>query len=256
VVLNRNFLILDTETGGTNPYTAALLTLGMIAVKDGKTVGRDYIQVLPKEGDELNPNSLLVNGINLEEHLKVAIPREDAAKRVKRFVYNHFGHTGKQAPHPVGHNLPFDINVLFRLFNEFEMAEPFSRFHFDTRYIAPILMLCGMERTANSKLDKFMEHYQITLPASGVRHNAADDAFATYEVFMAMIDDLCKRGLPISLLPGVTKYGCHLDLSPGETPDECYIDTGHPDDCCLSSSGKVKCKEHCPHWKPFTVHNA
>jgi DNA polymerase III epsilon subunit-like protein len=43
-----------------------------------------------------------------------------------------------------------------------------------------------------------MEKYAIKMPTSGARHNAADDAMATLEVFMGMLDDMRRAGFNIS----------------------------------------------------------
>ena len=243
------YLFADTETGGQNPLTDALLTVGLVAELDGVVLGTLHLKILPS-GLECKGPAMLVNKIDLVEHCKEAISREDAALAIKRFVRLHFGFPRMDnKPVPVGQNVQFDLGFLYKLFADFEMDEPFRTLPLDTMHITFLMLDLGLIEVKNAKLDTLMTHFGIEIPEEE-RHTALGDALATRQVFHALKGSISKHLIPVAEISN--HMGCHCDLEPGEEPDECYIDTGNPEDCSIAAQGGVKCKTDCAYWKPFT----
>lgn len=188
------YLYLDTETGGVNPTTDALLTIGLVAHEDARGIlGTEHILVQP-EGRAVHVKALAVNHINIEEHQKTALSREDAAVAVKRFCELHFGVGFKNAPYLVGHNIGFDRSFVDPLFTENHMRIPYSYRNLDTMGIALFLQDCGYFTLDNMKLDSLVEHFNCEI-AEKDRHTALGDALVTRDVHLAMRELAQQSGL-------------------------------------------------------------
>jgi hypothetical protein len=59
---------------------------------------------------------------------------------------------------------------------------------------------------------------------------------------------------PVDAVPGEpVAMGCHCDLDPDSTPDGCVLDSGRPEDCTRTKSGKITRREDCDEWKPIRL---
>lgn len=57
-----NGVVLDTETGGLDASTCALLEVGLIAVSEGAPIARWHTRVIPHPGLSIEPQAAAVNG--------------------------------------------------------------------------------------------------------------------------------------------------------------------------------------------------
>ena len=175
----------DTETGGLNPETDALLSIGLVDWQDGAILREEELCIDP-EGLACTPRALEVNGIDLDTHLAYSIPRAEAARRIQAFCQP----MGR--PWIAGHNVAFDIGFVRRLFDPIVFGATFSHRTIDTMQVLAYLGHAGVMSSGIGRLDQAMDYFGITMPA-GKRHTALADARATAEVYTALLN-LVRRG--------------------------------------------------------------
>jgi len=183
-------LTLDTETGGLDPASDALLTVGLIASeesgKDSIILGKTHIEVQP-EVYLVWDEALAINKINLENHKRTALSRKNAAAAIVSFITEMFGgHT----PTVLGHNTSFDLGFLGELFNCTDHKVPYKYRSLDTAGNAIFMRQLGIETGDN--LPSLIKFFGIEFDESTL-HNALVDATLTYEVYLAQIKMM--RGL-------------------------------------------------------------
>jgi ribonuclease T len=115
----RGFLpvVVDVETGGFNPQTDALLEIAacIIRMDDfGRLFVADTVAVHvdPFEGANIDPKSLEITGIRLDSPLRLAVPENEALRRIAQPVRKEVHATGCQRAILVGHNAFFDLSFL------------------------------------------------------------------------------------------------------------------------------------------------
>lgn len=95
---------IDTETGGLDPATHALLSIG---ARDSKTKEGFYSEILPADGMRLVPEALAVNGFTVEDCYSLGRASEHEA------LYSFFQWLGELMPYViVGCNTCFDLNFI------------------------------------------------------------------------------------------------------------------------------------------------
>jgi len=115
----RGFLpvVVDVETGGFNAQTDALLEIAACIVRMddfgrlfvAETVG---VNVDPFEGANIDPRSLEITGIKVDSKLRLAVPEQEALRRISQPVRKEVKATGCQRAILVGHNAFFDLSFL------------------------------------------------------------------------------------------------------------------------------------------------
>ncbi len=177
-------LVIDTETGGLNPETDALLAVGLVDWQEGEVLRTEEILVDP-EGLVCGARAMEVNGIDLDAHLAYSIPRAEAAQRIQAFC------RPMGRPWMAGHNVQFDIGFVRRLFDATTLRTTFSHRVIDTLQVLAYLGHVGVIPDGIGKLDQAMGHFGIAMPANK-RHTALADALATAQVYTAMLQ-LARR---------------------------------------------------------------
>lgn len=186
------YLYLDTETGGLNASTDALLTIGLVAHDDTRGIlDTAHIKVQP-EHLTIHPEALAINKIDMVEHLAVAVSRIAAGQAVTQFIKKNFGWHYTDKPFVVGHNITFDRKFMDPLFLDYPHP-PYSYRNLDTMGIALFLHDLGIIPTAKSlKLDYLIERYGIEI-AADKRHTSLGDALATRLAHLAMREDVVNH---------------------------------------------------------------
>lgn len=175
------YVVIDTETGGTNSWRDSLLTIGVVLVDDDKVQGEKYILVADRPY-RCSREALEVNGIDLAEHDKLALPPQEALKELSEFIEPYRVHDGKLIP--VGHNLYFDMGFMFRLgrIGGYE--------HFVQDYFSPVrvctLQACNLARALQLISLESCKLTTVTgeLGIEHVAHNALGDARATAKLLI------------------------------------------------------------------------
>ncbi len=133
----RGFMpvVVDVETGGLNPETDALLELAAVLLDvdaSGKLVPIERVQVhvAPFEGANLNPNSMKINGIDVDHPFRGALPEAEALNQFFQPIRQRSKLIGARRAILVGHNAAFDLAVInaacVRTGNKKNPFHPFS----------------------------------------------------------------------------------------------------------------------------------
>jgi DNA polymerase-3 subunit epsilon len=181
--MKRKLLIIDTETSGLDPQKNCILSLAAVVYHDGAIEAAEQWPVLDALG-EFDPEALALNGFTHERVLADGISPWGVIQRLEQLLLKH-DMRGRVVL--AGHNLPFDVGFLKRLYRL--AGEPyelqFSYGGLDTKVAALMLEAAGRIAPATSSLVH-------AAPAVGVAHNEAHDALAdamaTAKVLKRMID--------------------------------------------------------------------
>lgn len=172
-------LVLDCETGGLDPSTDALLSVGLVDFQDGVVLRTEEILIDP-EGMVCDPKALAVNRIDLEMHCAYSVPRAHAAKQIQDFC------RPMGRPIVAGHNVFFDIGFIRRLFAPEVLRRMVSHRMLDTMQVLCFLGHAGLIPPDIAKLDQAMAHFGIAMP-EGKRHTALGDALVTAELYTRLL---------------------------------------------------------------------
>lgn len=179
-------LVLDTETGGLDPTTDALLSVGLVDFQDGTVLRSEEILVDP-EGLVCDPKAMAVNGIDLDVHCAYSVPRAYAARQIQDFC------RPMGRPWLAGHNVFFDVGFVRRLFTPETLRATFSHRVMDTMQVLGFLGHAGLIPEGIAKLDQAMAHFGLSMP-EGKRHTALGDALVTAELYSRLLQKIA--GVP------------------------------------------------------------
>lgn len=182
-------LVVDTETGGTDPRRHSLLTVGAVVWEDGELGPELGLRILEREL-VVDPEAMAVNRIDLAEHRRAALDPRAAAEELAKFVARNF--VGSKGPEPAvvcGHNVAFDVGFLKRLF---ELAglpydATFSHRTLDTASVLRFLALAGRIPPELVGSSKAFAHFGIRF-SRNARHTATADARATARLLNRLLE--------------------------------------------------------------------
>ena len=176
-------LFVDTETGGLDPETSSLLSIGMVVWDDGSVVAQKEI-LISHDNIVISPNALKVNKINLLEHIERAINSRDALKEMLDFCHQYLGEPPWIA---AGHNIYFDVTFLRHFFkeNHEKWHTYFSHRSLDTSSILRFLSLSGVLQSEIVSSDEAFNYFDIQIEN---RHTALGDVIGTAKLFNRLID--------------------------------------------------------------------
>ena len=184
--MTQPMLFLDTETGGLDPRSHSLLSLGLV-VGEGPQVSHSLEILIRHEPYVVSGGGLKVNRIDLVAHSAAALDPPVALTVLDVFLDQHFPHMCK----PVilaGHNVGFDQAFLQAfLAGQGRAMEPrFSHRVVDTHSIAAALRDAGRLPLANLSSTALFAHFGIEVPEAQ-RHTALGDALATFELYWKLV---------------------------------------------------------------------
>lgn len=115
----RSFLpvVIDIETGGTNPETDALLEIAAIIIEmdqDGKLLPTKLINdhIIPFRGANIDSKALEVNQIDPDHPFRFAISEKEALSKLFTIISKYVQKNDCQKGVLVGHNAWFDLYFL------------------------------------------------------------------------------------------------------------------------------------------------
>lgn len=186
------FLAFDCETGGLDD-DRSLLTIYLMALdEDFKVVGELDLAVKPDDDGpyKVDAQALEVNGINLIEHDKVAIPLKEAKRKLYDFLATNKPQ-GKGKLIPIGQNIGYDIGCVQRHLMRKKVWDQFVSYHpVDTAGIATVMKLIGIiPKAEKTRLTNLAEMFGVPLKNA---HNAKADTVATVKVLKAMLKRLIR----------------------------------------------------------------
>ena len=186
------FLAFDCETGGLGD-DRSLLTVYFVAMDENfRVLGELDLKIKPDDDEpyRVDGQGLEINGINLSEHDKVAIPLKEARRQLYDFLAAHKPEgSGKLIP--IGQNIWFDIGCVLRNLMRKKVWDQFVSYHpIDTAGIATVMKLIGIiPRSEKTRLTNLADIFGVKLKNA---HNAKADTVATVKVLKAMLKALTK----------------------------------------------------------------
>lgn len=186
-------VVIDVETAGLNAQTDALLELAAITLKmdeHGELVQDEtfHRHIQPFEGANINPESLKVNGIDIDNPLRGAVPENIAITELFQLIRKAVKAQGCQRAVIVAHNAAFDQAFLQAAVKRVNAKrDPFHPFAmFDTATLAGFMY-------GQTVLVKACQMAQI--PFDGKQaHSALYDTERTAELFCTMVNRLKNLG--------------------------------------------------------------
>jgi DNA polymerase III epsilon subunit-like protein len=185
--MTQSMLFLDTETGGLDPRSHSLLSLGLV-VGEGPRVANSLEILVRHEPYVVSAGGLKVNRIDLVRHSEAALDPPMALAVLDVFLDQHFPHRCQQII-LAGHNVGFDQAFLGSfLAAQGRTLEPrFSHRVVDTHSLAAGLRDAGRLDLANLSSSALFAHFGIEVP-DAQRHTALGDALATFELYWKLVE--------------------------------------------------------------------
>lgn len=172
-------VFLDTETGGINPLTSSLLSLGLVIWEDGNIkIKKEFF--IKEDKYNVTPKAMEINNINLDELKKKGIEKLKIKQEIVKIIKENFNEKAILA----GHNVSFDISFLKKIFTEEEFQEIFSYRSIDT---ASILKYISIKKNLSlNSLDDAIKYYNLKIEK---RHTALEDAIVTAKIFTKLLEE-------------------------------------------------------------------
>lgn len=186
-------MVIDVETAGLNAQTDALLEIAAITLKMDEqgylhSDQQYHCHVQPFEGANINPESLKVNGIDIDNPLRGAIPENIAITEMFKMVRKAVKDSGCQRAVIVAHNAAFDQAFLQAAVKRINAKrDPFHPFAmFDTATLAGFMY-------GQTVLVKACQAANIHFDGKQA-HSALYDTERTAELFCTMVNRLKDLG--------------------------------------------------------------
>ncbi|TCK01841.1 RNAse T [Volucribacter psittacicida] len=186
-------VIIDVETSGLNAQTDALLELAAITVKmdENGLLQPDkkcHFHIQPFEGANINPESLKVNGIDIHNPLRGAVPEQQAITELFKMVRRAQKDAECQRSIIVAHNAAFDQSFLMAAVERTGVKRnPFHPFAtFDTATLSGFMF-------GQTVLVKACQAANIVFDGKQA-HSALYDTERTTELFCYMVNRLKALG--------------------------------------------------------------
>lgn len=184
------YVVVDTETGGTNPVRHDLLSVGLVAVDEHGIRAMTDIKV-PGAHDRVDRASLEINGIDLQQHNKDSVSREQARKKIENFLR---AYVQDQWVLMAGWNVHFDRQFIKQLWYGRDMRGQriyshrfdwlFSYRMMDVHSYMALLNAFQDQFVYPTSLDEALNLFGVSL--QGQRHTALTDALATAELILKL----------------------------------------------------------------------
>lgn len=182
------FVVLDTETGGFDPATDSILSLGGVVIADG-VIQEQGFYLLVNEGEHYHANegAIAVNGITLEQTQADGL----SPAQVVRFLHNWLGKWGLTwGVVIIGANTNFDVGFIKRLYRLAGVPydKRFSHRTMDVQSIAGFLEQANLFDLGgdSASLDNLCRRLKVEIDRTTV-HNSMEDARATAHVYQKLL---------------------------------------------------------------------
>ena len=172
--MEQTFVVFDLETTGLKPEQCEIIEVGAVKLVNGKIV--DRFQTFVNDGGVVPAQITELTGITTD----MLSGAPDTREVLSKF------HAFCEGCCLVAHNAEFDMSFIRHHGNRFNLT--FANPYADTLMLARDLM----HELINHKLDTVCEALDVTLLE---HHRATDDAQATGEVFLKLLDKLRDLGL-------------------------------------------------------------
>lgn len=186
--MDKKILIVDTETGGLDPLTSSILSVGAVIWNNG-VLEDTYYSLIAEPEIVADPKALAVNGLSLDQIKAEGKTTTTVAMDLMNFCEKY------GLPYRCslgGHNVRFDEGFLKRLFRLAGLPWKFSHLLVDTQQAGILLQLAGKLPIKSTKLDDMTAFYKINVREGGKsgKHNALEDASATGLLLTRVLKEL------------------------------------------------------------------
>ena len=176
---HSRYVVVDVETTGLNLITDTLISIGAVAVANGRIVLEDSFSVVLQQQESSGKENILVHGISSTAQREGVDPVEALLAFLE--------YLGKSRL--VAFHVAFDETMIRRAMRHY-LGLSFKHAWLDLAYVMPALnrSLMGTHRV----LDDWIGRFNIRIEA---RHNALADALATAQLFQIAIAQAHKRNI-------------------------------------------------------------
>lgn len=182
-------LVIDTETGGTDPRRHSLLSIAGVVWNAGE-IGPSIALEVVEPIVVTDPEALAINRIDLQHHQATGMPSALAAARLEAFVRKAFADELRKGERVVlaGHNVGFDVGFLKRLWemSALDYDALFSHRVLDLASVVRFLHLADLVDTPNASSSEAFAFFGVE-PEEARRHTALGDAAATAALLNALL---------------------------------------------------------------------
>lgn len=180
-------LVIDIETGGTNPNLHPILSLGLV-VLDGKTTIAETEYWISRGDRQVDATAMAINKIDLVEHEKRAQQPQDVVRSLTSFVQHYFPN---EAAVPVGHNVDFDLSFIKALFESQGLLADYNKVlsyrKLDTQSIIRYYQDAGHFPKDVSGLGSWLGYFGINHNQNEL-HGALYDARVTAHLYVKLLE--------------------------------------------------------------------
>lgn len=175
----RRWIVVDTETTGLNPDRDSMLSIGGVAIADGRLELADSFEMVVYAEGPVVAENVLVHGIGHE--LRAAgVPLEEAIPTWRSW---------RDGAPAIAFHAEFDRRMLRTAVRRAGL-EPDPRPWLDVAHLGEALDPEFGDRPRS--LDEWLEHASIPIVE---RHSAAADALATAQLLMKLLPEASRRGV-------------------------------------------------------------
>jgi DNA polymerase-3 subunit epsilon len=178
-VSESRYVVVDVETTGLNLMQDRLISIGAVAVVNGRIALGDSFYVVLQQKAASEKGNILVHGIGSTAQLE----GKDPVEALLAFL----DYLGK-AP-LIAFHVTFDETMIRRAFQDY-LGYAFKHPWMDMAYVMP-----GLNPALAKKyhaLDDWIGHFGIRID---MRHNALADALATAQLFQVAHAQACKKNI-------------------------------------------------------------
>ena len=182
------YLATDVETGGIGPEVSLLTAY--IAILDQNMEIMDELELAMRPDDKIyhvTAEALAINKIDLIKHDKDerTVSFGKAGELFRNLIQLH-SNNGKKKLIPLGHNVAFDMENLYRnVLNKKEAQNYISYRVLDTGSTGRFLVTAGLiPETVTGSLGSYVEHFKVEKREA---HTARGDVLMTVDLMKAMI---------------------------------------------------------------------
>jgi len=176
---HTRFVVVDVETTGLNLITDTLISIGAVALVNGRIALGESFSVVLKQQESSGKENILVHGISSTEQREGVDPVE-AMLAFLEFLGN---------SRLVAFHVQFDETMIRRALRQY-LGFAFRHPWLDLAYVMPALNRSLMD--SHHVLDDWIGLYNIHIET---RHNALADALATAQLFQIAISQARKKNI-------------------------------------------------------------
>ncbi len=182
----KDTIVLDTETGGLNPQTAALCSVS-VSLIDGSNPKTWYIKPYDKE---YNKKAMEINGLTPEVLEEKGINILEFPGEFYNYLTENFGHTHGWTK-ILAHNAKFDIDFIKESYGMYDNM--FAYHNKDSMVLAESLKDAGLlPKTQSLSLVKLYEHLFSKDSLSAAAHESYADVEMCRLVYLKMLEMIKK----------------------------------------------------------------